>query len=421
MNLNKANLFFILFCFILINFQYFFSILFINQFNLPDGMLHLMLFDKQISSYHPQNLYIYFKNFDLYNIFFLKNFIASIFPSLDDQCFINWSHHDYITDSCHNKYFISKDWHGFFGFDIQLYNYSIFVQLGLNEISLFIYLLFLNLFIFTLICKYKDKKFVFCVIVYLYFPSVINNISYISPNIFSSYLQIFLFYLFINKKYLIYFLLSFFIVFLDKSILPNLMIILVFYFYLFLANLKYEINTYVYLMIYLCLIFLILIFIKHSLFIGNLLQYISPQLSQNYAYLSIGDQNFFKSIIIIYLSLYYIGGSMSHLAFLLEHIIFFIMSLFIFLTIFKYIIKNKLYNFEINLLYFLIGNFVVFYMLILFPNLNQGRYYFFILLAFIYFYNHYLKDNLIFLYYILPIFFVLNNLKLVKFINTGFL
>ena len=155
--------------------------------------------------------------------------------------------------------------------------------------------------------------------------------------------------------------------------------------------------------------------------IQHLFSLMSIQAFQNFLYLNLGDNNFFKSIIIVYLSLYYVGGSMTHLAFLLEHIIFYIMSLFILFIILKYIIFNKFYNSKNNILYFIIGNFVVFYMIILFPNLDQGRYFYFILLSFIYFYCYFFKDCYLSFYYILPIFFILNNLKLVKFINTGFL
>ena len=74
--------------FILINFQIVSSILFINQFNLPDGVLHQLALENSFSKTLPTSFFNYLSNFDLYNISIIKNIILQIFPGIKNECLI---------------------------------------------------------------------------------------------------------------------------------------------------------------------------------------------------------------------------------------------------------------------------------------------------------------------------------------------
>ena len=113
------------------------------------------------------------------------------------------------------------------------------------KVALIIYLLILNYaFYLFIILKFEDNL-KYTALIFLIFPSIINNISYVSPNISSSYFQIILFYLFIKKFFIIYFILSIFLFNSDFQNIANIFIICVlFIFLLFNLFLNYKIKFY---------------------------------------------------------------------------------------------------------------------------------------------------------------------------------
>ena len=175
----------------------------------------------------------------------------------------------------------------------------------------------------------------------------------------------------------------------------------------------------------LCILFMFVIiflgFLKYYNYIFFLSQFISTTMYQNYTYLNSGDNNFFRSLIVFGLSLYYIGGSMSHFAFFLEYLFFVsFVIFFLFYNIFikKFFFKSIFLN--PSFLYFLIGAFVFLALLIIFSNFNQGRYGLFLLPPIIYFYFNFFKNNRDIFIYTFISFFILNNYKIIHFMSSAF-
>ena len=127
-----------------------------------------------------------------------------------------------------------------------------------------------------------------------------------------------------------------------------------------------------------------------------------------------------KSIIIFGTSLYYIGGSMSHPAYLLEYLLFAILSMFfVFYNIFfKQKFVNSIFS-NLNILYFVLGSFAFVFLLIIFSNFNQGRYGLFLILPILYFSLSFFKKFKYLFNYVFLTLFIFNNYKIVNFINSG--
>lgn len=412
-----------IFIFIIINFQFLINIIFINQFNLPDGYLHERLFTVYTSFNLPTSLSEYLINFDLYNISTIKNFIVQLFPSLEQNCYIaDWKSDTTVIDSCHQRYDLSDQFQGKFGLDTQLFDYSSIIKFTINELSLFIYLIITTGILFIIFIIFPHKNVVPTIIIFLSFPSIINALSYISPGILSILLQCIFFYFFLRKMFLEYFILALFLVILDKQNLTNLFFITFFFFIYFLSFLNlFEVKYKS--IIYLCFSLIIFtIILNYTGILPSLIKVIAPNLYGDYTYLNIGESNIFRSIVITYLSLYYVGGSMTHLAHIFEYLVFlFLILFFLYKNIFSKkvgILSDKM---NLNFLYFIIGNFIFIEFLIVFSNINQGRYYSFILLPIIYYFVNIIKLKKINFLIIIFGFFVLNNIKILKFISSGYL
>ena len=407
--------------FILINFQIISSILFINQFNLPDGVLHRLTFENSFSNYLPTSLNNYISNFDFYNISIIKNIILQIYPSIKNECLIDWNNITYLSDSCKNQFHYNENFN--FGNSEHLYNYSNFFLLNDLKIAHIIYLLILNLFFYLFFISKFEDNLKYTALIFLIFPSIINNISYISPNISSTYFQIILFYLFIKKSFILYFILSIFLFNSDLQNITNIYLICVLFIFLFIDLItNYKIKFYLVFIIYL-LILLLLFILKDQGVILMAVKQLSSILYEpsydTYSYLNIGDSNILKSLIIFGTSLYYIGGSMSHIAYIPEYI-FFIIILFLFVISF---LKNNIFFSSIfsnlSIFYLLSGIFVFLSLLIIFSNFNQGRYGFFLLPPILYFAFSNFKNNKEIFSYTFLLFFILNNFKILNFINSG--
>lgn len=408
--------------FILINFQIVSSILFINQFNLPDGVVHQLSFETSYSNILPNSLNNYLSNFDLYNISIIKNIILQIFPSIKNECLIHWDNVMNLSDTCRNLFYYNPNFS--FGSSEHLYNYSnnfIFNDLKIAHI---IYIIILNsLFYLFIILKFEDNL-KYTALIFLIFPSIINNISYVSPNISSSYFQIILFFLFLNKYFISYFILSILLFNSDLQNISNIFIICSLFMILFFnLLLNFKINFFQVLIIYISILCLLSI-LKDQGVIFYLVQQLSSIINKpfydTYAYLNIGDNNsILRSLIIFSLSLYYVGGSMSHIAYLPEYIIFLIVFLLFVVDFFK---NNVLFNSiftNLSLLYFLSGIFTFLSLLIIFSNFDQGRYGFYLIPPLIYFIFSNYKDNKELFKYTFLIFFILNNFKILSFIQSG--
>ena len=412
------NKYVIFFLFILINFLIISTIIFINQFNFPDGVLHQLTFDFKYSYRIPLSIGDYISNFDMYNISIIKNLIIQLFPNIKNECLMYWDNTTHLLDSCKNQYIYNKEFR--FGASNHLYNYSNFFIIDDIKIAHITYIFILNTIFYLIILSFKDVYLRYGAIIFLIFPSVINNISYISPNISSTYFQIILFYFFLNRNFFLYLIFGFILFNIDFQNISNIFIIC-FALFLLIINIICKINLkYYQLLIFILISLVFLIYLKNNGLILKFAELISPNMQQAYTYLNIGESSFFKSIIIFGTSLYYIGGSMSHLAFLLEYLLFII--LIIFFVFYNILHKQKFANSifsNLNILYFILGSFTFVFLLITFSNFNQGRYGLFLILPILYFYFSLFKNFKYFFNYAFLTLFILNNFKIVNFINSG--
>lgn len=402
-----------IFFFSIINFNLLIYILFTNQYNLPDGVLHELTFNSVYSDKLPNSLINYFKNIDMFSLSIIKQILEGLSPNFISNCTVDYANSLLLTDNCNNIYEYNNKFS--FGGDEDLFIYSNSFELNYLKLSLIIYLFILNLITFTIVSIINDKKIFISTLLFLFFPSVLNTISYLSPNIISTYFQIFLFIFFISKYYTIYFILSFFLFFIDFQNISNLILILSFLFIYLLDNtLKTKIN-YFRLLFFLVSIAIITILLKEYNFFYFLTKSFSTSSFQNYLYLNFGTNDIFKSIFIFFISLYYVGGSMSHFPFLLEYIIFFILLIvFIYLNLFSS--KNLFSNIysDISFTYFIFGLFSFLTLIIIFTSFNQGRYGLLLLFPMFYYYSGIINNHRYLIYPIFGFTLFFNNLKILQ-------
>tara|TARA_E500000178_G_scaffold345880_1_gene396567 strand:+ start:424 stop:1671 length:1248 start_codon:yes stop_codon:yes gene_type:complete len=406
------------FLFILINFLIISSIIFINQFNFPDGLLHQLTFDNKFSYRVPLSIGDYISNFDMYNISIIKNFIIQLFPNIKNECLMYWDNTTQLLDSCKNQYNYNKEFS--FGASNHLYHYSNSLIINDIKIAHIIYIFILNTIFYLIILSFNDIYMRYSALIFLIFPSVINNISYVSPNISSVYFQIILFYLFLNRYFFLYLIFTPILFNIDFQNITNFFIIC-FSLFLLTVNIVCKINLkYYQILIFILITLIFLIYLKNSGMILKIAELISLNMYQTYTYLNIGESNIFKSLIIFGTSLYYIGGSMSHLAHLLEYLFFVILIIFfIFYNIFFNLkFANSIFS-NLNILYFVLGSFAFISLSITFSNFNQGRYGLFLIFPVLYFYFSFFKNFKYFFNYSFLTLFILNNYKVVNFVNSG--
>ena len=82
------------------------------------------------------------------------------------------------------------------------------------------------------------------------------------------------------------------------------------------------------------------------------------------------------------------------------------------------VLFNSIFS-NLSLLYFLSGIFTFLSLLIIFSNFDQGRYGFYLIPPLIYFLFSNFKGNKELFNYTFLIFFILNNFKILSFINSG--
>ena len=312
--------------------------------------------------------------------------------------------------SFNNEFRFNNNSFSKFGLDLLIYDYFVY-GIFKHKISLFIF----NSFIYTLLFivfknRLVEKKFIEVLILFLIFPSVISISSYVSPNFLSVIFNIFIFYLFLSKKYYVAFFLSLLFTIIDNQNIVHLCS-LGFFLFFFNLNKFSKINFFSFLIL-ITFFYTLLIFLKPYIYYFITITSSYSMSDLNYLSEEINLINIFKIITSFYLSLYYIGGSMQFLASLIEYYLFF---LFFAYYLFKNLIKVKLSNFDFEsenysiFIYFILINLSVLFVVTMFPTISQGRYYFILLLPIFYYFIKKINLNRYYLYEIIIFFiFVIN-------------
>lgn len=369
-------------------------VLLIPQTEQPDGMLHYgnykLIFNELDFTFHT----IYFYIFSFFDVFFMS-------LGFDDFCSLGFT---FDIQNCYGAHYYSEEITKnleIFGKNIKLFSYNYKFSIFSFQISLITYhfLLFLIIIIFSKICR-LNQSIVYLIIIFFLMPSVILSYAYLSPNTLSIFFHLFVFISLINKKYFItLFLILLSIYFDNQNIILGFFLINFIVIYNVLK--KYN-NIRGYLII---LISIVLI----SVFCYSILNlYISDT---DLAYLNQSSFTPIKSLITMYLSLYYMGGSMSYLSFELEYLFYFLFIIFFIFDNFKLSIEKT----TLHLCIFIAINITFFQILSVLPSVDQGRYYFILLINLIYFFTKEYKKIIIenFNLVIFTI-YLLNMIKIIK-------
>lgn len=369
-------------------------VLLIPQTEQPDGMLHYANFKDEINdlNFSFNSIYFYILSWlDFFYIFLgFENFCLSD-DLIDPQyCF---GAHDYSDEVKGNLQI--------FGINIPLmqykYKFAIFsFQLSLITLN---FLLFLITIISFKIFK-LEKSLFYLIIIFFFMPSLLNAYSYVSPNTISIFFHLFIFINLINKKYVFTIILILFSIYFDKQ---NIILAFVFFnFIIILSILKKYNNITGYLLI-----------IFSSIMISFLFIYITKIYipGSDLTYLTQSGFQPIKSFLTMYISLYYLGGSMSYLSFEIEYLFY---ILFIIIFIFLNIKSSKI-KLSLHLTIFIAINIAFFQVLAAFHSIDQGRYYNILLLNLIYFfiteYKRIFIDNF---HLIIFTIYMLNMMKVIK-------
>lgn len=365
------------------------NILFIPQFELPDGTHHLV----KVILIEENRLVIDSLTKILRNIYFILyqpfHEISLFFPVNDICATMRLDNLMHCSEgTIYNEEFVhNNNSFSIFGLDINIYRYFN-LSLSQHQISLLIFNFFLYfVLIFTYSKTFIKNNFPILIIIYLLFPSTITYNSYISPNILSILFNIVFFYCVISRKFYLYFFLSILFVYIDYQNITHLIM-------------SSGILTYLYISKYLKLnIIQIIIILISFLIIAFLLEDFIFDIIVNFTTVGYSDIsylneersifNFIKSFISFFLSLYYIGGSMQYLASFFEYLVFLICALFFLIAKLKRIKLSKINLNEdshLTFYFFILSLFSYFLISYLFPTISQGRYYMFILLPVFYFY-----------------------------------
>ena len=393
-NMNYRQIIFHSFSFLIILTIF---VLFIPQPEHPDGLLHYHNYYSDISDNK-----FYFDRFYSYIFSFFDKFYVSIgFESFclkkniveAEYCF---GAHSYSNAFQNNLYK--------FGLNIPIMDYNYIYPIFSHQLSL----ITINSFIFFLFlfsAKFFNSKetTLFLIIIFFYAPSVLSVFSYLSPNIISIIFHFLIFINIINSKYIISFSLIILSIILDRQNVILAFVMLNFFMIkLFYKNYKNIIKRLGIIILYLIIITSFLLFLSYNVAGSDMI------------YLNLSEFNPIKSLITMYLSLYYIGGSMSVLSFELEYLFFFLILIF-------FIYKNSKispHNKGIHLFIFIAINLTFFQILFVFKSIDQGRYYYILLLNIIYFfileYKVFLRDNF---FLIICLLYSLNIVKIIKHFN----
>lgn len=388
------------------------TILFVPQFEFPDGTHHLVkIILVEENQIYPKSIISILRN--LYFIIIQPFHEISLLFGINDICETmrkeNLMHCNFGT-MYNEEFAYNRNSFSNFGIDINIYKYFN-LSLAQHQITLilfnfFIYIICIISFSKSLI----EKNFPIIVIIYLIFPSTLSYSSYISPNFLCIILNIIFFYFAITRKLYLYLFLSIFFTLVDYQNIAHIFISFCLVFYNLIS--KYFKLNILYLIFILLSSLLIVILLKDIIF-NVIISYTSVGTS-DLIYLdeNITIFNLIKSYLSFGLSLYYIGGSMQYLAHVFEYLIFLVAILYFAFNKFSNIKLNKIdlgNDNHLTLSFFILSLFSLFTLSFLFPTISQGRYYLFILLPVIYFYiNDFKVLNFISYQKIILIFFSLN-------------
>lgn len=366
---------------------------FFPEWEMPDEALHFTRMTTEFSL----NIY-YFLMHQFYNLF--KNFEYRDWRDLEAN--------QYFTFASNSMAYIHKD-----------FNCLLPIMLKLGQV--FIVMLFIAAVYFVL-KRIKigndEKAFIFRLnLLFFSWPSV--TLSLVSFNSdFSVYLFEALFFVLL-AYYNRFFLLLFFSIIMSRILDNNLMImfmVLLFYmlfFYLFQAKrviFSFKKKK------FLISMALLVILIYAQLMQNGVIVKLFPFAKPNIVWCQLFKYEPIKSFGTIFLGLYYLGGSVSLLAFLPEYVIFFILIIY---CLKKLFLRESLD--ENRLFLYIISSFLVINIILLtFPVIDQGRFYYFLIpFLIVVFDRYFLKSRLFFkqkYYFIFSV--VLFTSSIVKLFNA---
>lgn len=366
----------------------------IPQTEQSDGMLHYANFKKKINDFNFSFKSIYFYMLSWLDFFYIflgfENFCLSDDVIDPQYCF---GAHDYSDEVKRNL--------KIFGINIPLmqykYKFAIFsFQLSLITLN---FLLFLITIISFKIIK-LEKSMIYLIIIFFFMPSVLTAYSYVSPNTISIFFHLFVFINLINKKYVFTIILIFFSIYLDKQ---NIILAFVFFNFIIILSIlkKYNNITGYLLFIFSSILISFLFIIITKIYIPD----------SDLTYLTQSGFQPIKSFLTMYISLYYLGGSMSYLSFEIEYLFY---ILFIIIFIFLNIKSSKI-KLSLHLTIFIAINIAFFQVLTALHSVDQGRYYIILLLNLIYFFiTEYKKIFINNFHLIIFTIYMLNMMKVIK-------
>lgn len=369
-------------------------VLLIPQTEQPDGMLHYHTYYAEI-----EDVKFYFDRI----YFYLFSILDSLYANLgfDKYCQIN----NYVdAQYCFGAQEYSKEIQkniNIFGINIPLMEYKYISPIFSFQLSL----ITLNFFIFFILIIFSkfinlEKSMMHLIIIFFFTPIVLSNYSYLSVNIFSIFFHLFVFINLIKKKYFVSLILIILSIYIDKQ---NIILGFVYLnFFIIINAFKFFNKRIAYLVILFSFPIILFTFINlASILISG----------SDLIYLKQSGFDPFKSYITMYLSLYYLGGSMSFLSFEMEYL-FFLLLILIF--IYKCVISSN-EDSKIHIYMFIAINMTFFQVLSVLHSVDQGRYYYILMLNIIYFftseYKKIFNDNFFIIIFCL---YTLNIYKVIK-------
>lgn len=278
----------------------------------------------------------------------------------------------------------------------QQFNSPLIILLKFVNISVIIFFICLIYHILRRNKKLKEneKTFIFrLILLFFSWPCVSFALSTITSDFLTYlYVPVFFILLIYYKKFLTLFFINLIIYrYIDNNAIPLMFMTFAYSILFFLFNPeKKELRIVNRLKIILIILVLLIgyVFLINSGFIGNLFPSIKPHIIYNYHF----KYEPLKSLGTLFLTSYYLGGSVSLLAFYFEYVIFFFLVLYLLKKLITQngVIENKFY------LFFMSGFFTFNMIILTIPTIDQARYYFFFIAAFIACFDYYIfKDKLL--------------------------
>lgn len=379
----------------------FLTAIFFPELEMPDEAYHT---DANINYDYHGNLY-----FSLMHRFYVlfKNSLHLVFPSLK----LNPNFH-FVSNSF---IFIHSGFNSLF--NILLRSVHVFCVL------LFIFLLYFVLKRIKMISVF-DKIFIFRLnLLFLSWSAVSLSLVGVSPDFFIYLYEALFFVLLVYYNQVLPLLLFNLVmnIFVDNN--PIIMIVVTIFYVIFFfltragKNVLSLKNKFGLVAIAGIMVLIYAVLVRVGI-ISGLFPYLKWVITDGYA---ATHYRILKSLGCLFLSLYYVGGSMSLLAFWPEYILFLVFSLFCLLRFFT---RDGL--FENRFFLYILSSFLTFNIAILtLPAIDQGRYYYFLIPALIIIFDRYFLRSRLFVsnkYYLATgvVFFISSMVKLVFAVYASF-